>query len=121
MLHNSHKQVKILRFPAVYVQSLQSPAVYNRELKIMAIQHAHMIQCGRLLGSCKWINCKVKSKLIQFPKQTFYNGRNEKTHVGTWVALQQSQCRRTPWPAMSRGRNYIINENDMKVILNAIH
>jgi len=87
----------------------------------MAIQHAHMIQCGRLLGSCKWINCKVKSKLIQFPKQTFYNGRNEKTHVGTWVALQQSQCRRTPWPAMSRGRNYIINENDMKVILNAIH
>jgi len=27
----------------------------------------------------------------------------------------------TPWPAMSRGRNYMINENDMKVILNAIH
>jgi len=27
----------------------------------------------------------------------------------------------TPWPAMSSGRNCIINENDMKVILNVIH
>jgi len=27
----------------------------------------------------------------------------------------------TPWPTMSGGRNYIIDENDMKVILNVIH
>jgi len=36
----------------------------------------------------------VKSKLNFAPQINFFSGRNEKTHVGTWVALQQSLCRR---------------------------
>jgi len=36
----------------------------------------------------------VKSKLILVPQVNFFNDGNEKTHVGTWVALEQILCRR---------------------------
>jgi len=36
--------------------------------------------------------------------------------------LYSKACvKETPRPVMSLGRNYIINENDMKVSLNVIH
>jgi len=55
------------------------------------------------------------------PHVNFFNGRNEKIHVGTWVAIQKSLCRKMPRPAMSLRRKYIINQNDMKVILNVVY
>jgi len=38
-----------------------------------------------------------------------------------WWLYSKACVKKTPWPAMSLGRNYIINENDMKVGLNIIH
>jgi len=62
MLYNLNKQVKILRFLRSHVQR-KSPTVYSQSKK-MAISIVYMIQCGGLSGSCKWINFKVKTKLI---------------------------------------------------------
>jgi len=37
-----------------------------------------------------------------------------------WLC-RKACAKETPRPAMSLGRNYIINQNDMKVSLNVIH